>query len=767
MRGSVFKAVGIAVTTILLSVPPASAIDFRKEIKDIKVVGNNRANIQTIHYYIHSRVGSKYSVKTTREDIRRLHDLTYFDDIALEVEEKADGLVLIYRLKEKPFVRSVELKGASEVPEKDMRLLIQMKKGTYFQKHLLKKDIAKIKEKYQKKGFYFTTVDAEIKEAGDDQVDITYNIEEKQKVKISEIRFRENKQLKEYLLKETIESKEVDFFSFFNDSGNFEKEILKTDVLRLESRYRDEGFINATIESPRIEIDRQKGTIYITMVVHEGEQYFFGKITAEGDNLYSAEEILKNISVKEGEPFNQTSFRQNLFKITEMYSNKGYAYANPIPSMKENEEEKVIDIHIKVDAGEKIYIGRIDIKGNDKTHENVIRREFRLHEGELFNGEKMQRTRQRLGNTGYFEAVEIEQKSGSQPNLMDLEVTVVEKPTGNLQAGIGYSFDEEVSVTAKVSENNLFGTGKKLSLSIDQSKLRRDYYMDFSQPKFLDRDIQLGYQVYSRQFDYGTSTHGYTRFNKGASVSLGRGLNEYAYASFLYRLESSEVMPTDGSALSPILQSQQGVKVTSSIQPIFVHDTRDNYYVTTKGHRIRANTIIAGGPLNGDLDFYKLGFEAWQYIPLPKEFVIFGRGQINYGSGYNGDKLPLVENFYLGGVQSLRGFSYGDVGPKDANGLPLGGDSSLLFNLEVHYHFSKTVKGILFYDRGQVYGEGEDLSTTTSRRFDIENMRQGVGFGMNFMTPMMPITLAWGFKLDKMPGETSMQFHFNIGGVGF
>ena len=766
MRGGILKAVLFTAVSSLLLASSAYAIDFSKDIKDIRVVGNDRANLQTIHYYIQSRIGSKYSVRTTREDIKRLHDLTYFDEITLEIEEEQGGLVLIYRLKEKPFVKSVELKGATEVPEKDMLLLIQMKKGTYFQKHLINKDINKIKQKYQKKGFYFTTVIADIKDAGNNQVDITYNIEEKQKVKISEVRFRENKQLKEYVLKETIETKEINFFSFFNDSGNFEKEILKTDVLRLESRYRDEGFINATIESPRIEIDSHKGTIYITMVVHEGEQYRFGKITADGDDLYTAEEILKNISVKEGEPFNQTLFRQNLFKITEMYSNKGYAYANPIPSMKENAENRDIDINIKVDAGEKIYIGRINIKGNDKTHENVIRREFRMHEGELFNGEKMQRTRQRLGNTGYFESVEIEQKSGSQPDLMDLDVTVVEKPTGNLQAGIGYSFDEEVSVTAKVSENNILGTGKKLSLSIDQSKLRRDYYMDFSQPKFLDRDIQLGYQVYSRQYDYGTSVNGYTRYNKGGSVSIGRGLNEYAYANLQYRLEGSEIIAI-GAELSAILQSQQGLKITSSIQPVFVHDTRDNYYVTTKGHKIRTNAVIAGGPFGGDLDFYKLGFEAWQYIPLPKEFVVFARGQINYGSGYNGYDLPLVENFYLGGVQSLRGYSYSDVGPKDSLGAAIGGDSSLLFNLEVHYHFSKTVKGILFYDRGQVYGRGDDMSTTISNRFDLENMRQGVGFGMNFMTPMMPITLAWGFKLDRQPNETSMQFHFNIGGVGF
>jgi outer membrane protein insertion porin family len=760
MRGKIYKPVlRIAFLLLLFGMPPAEAIDLDKKIKEIRISGNVRANSQTVRYYIHSKVGEPYSVKTVREDIRRIFDLRYFDDIVLETEEEKDGLILTFRLKEKPFVKSVKFEGSKEVPKQDMAIIIKLKKGTFFQKHILKKDIAKIKAKYQKKGYYFTDVETIIKDAGNNQVDVTYNIIEKQKVKIVNIKFLGNKHFTDYELRDSIETKELTFMSFLTDNGNFEREILKSDLLKLESKYRDDGYIKASVETPRIEVDRENSAIYIIINVHEGEQFHVGSITAKGDAIYTAKEILEKIELKVGDPFNQSLFRQGLFKVTELYSNRGYAYANPAPKVVENEEKKVVDIQISVEPGDKIYIGQIRITGNEKTNENVIRREFRIHEMELFNGDKMVRTRQRLANTGFFDNVDIEQKSGSQPDLMDLNVNVIERPTGNLQAGVGYSSTE--SVTAKISETNFFGTGKKISLGVENSDLRQDYYIDFTDPKLFDRDIRLGYQLYSRQYDYV----GYTRFNKGGSVTAGRGLSEYSYANLKYKYEIAELNINASDTISQYLTDQTGENISSSIEPLYSYDTRDNYLTPKDGHRIQLSAEVAGGALGGVLDFYKVNLDAKKYFPLPGEFVFVTRGQIRYAGGYNGQALPIFENYYLGSSTTLRGFSYQDVGPKDDTGFALGGDSSLLFNLEVHYHFSKAVIGALFYDRGQVYGTYGDLSKTTDKRYDLENMREGVGIGMTFITPMIPITLSWGFKLDKYDDEPDMQFHFNMGGI--
>ena len=762
MMGQFYNtAIRVALLLLVFGISTAEAVDLTKKIKEIKITGNVRANSQTIRYYIHSKVGEPYLVKTVREDIRRIFDLRYFDDIVLETEEEGDGIILTFRLKEKPFVKSVKFDGANEVPKQDMAIIIQLKKGTFFQKYILKQDVAKIKAKYQKKGFYFTEVETIIKDAGNNQVDITYNISEKQKVKIVEIKFLGNKHYSDFELLSAMETKEISFLSFLTDNGNFEREILKSDTLRLESKYRDDGFIKATIDSPRIEVDRENSAIYVILDVHEGEQFHVGSITARGDDIHTAEEILEKIELKEGEPFNQSLFRQGLFKVTELYSNHGYAYANPTPSVDENLEKRTVDIKLSVDPGDKIYIGQIRIYGNEKTNENVIRREFRIHEMELFNGEKMVRTRQRLGNTGFFDNVEIDQKSGSAPDLMDLDVNVIERSTGNLQAGVGYSSTEDINITAKISENNLFGTGKRISLGVENSDLRQDYYIDFTNPKLFDRDINLGYQLFSRQYDY----IGYTRFNKGGSVAAGRSLSEYSHMNIRLKYEITELAIDSSATLSDALAAQSGETVTSSLGPSYSHDTRDSYITPRAGHRVQLSSEVAGGSLGGELNFYKASVDAKQYFELPGEFVFVTRGQIRYAGGYDGQGLPLFENYYLGSSTSLRGFSYQDVGPKDNTGFALGGDSSLLFNLEVHYHFSKAVVGTLFYDRGQVYGTYGDLTKTTDQRFDLENMREGVGIGMTFITPMMPITLSWGFKLDKYEDEPDMQFHFNMGGI--
>ncbi|MFQ5432095.1 MAG: outer membrane protein assembly factor BamA [Nitrospinota bacterium] len=737
----------------------AHALDLNKHIKEVKISGNQRANSNTVLFYIHSKAGESYSVKKTREDIRRIYDLGYFDDITLDISEEADGLILTYRLKEKPFVKSVQLEGVKEIPKKDMELFIKLKKGVFFQKHLIKKDIKLIKKKYRKKGFYFTDVTPIIKESGNNQIEVAYHVDEKEKIKISRVEFRGNNHFKGYELEGDIETKAAGFWSFFAESGNFDREILKTDLLRLESKYRDDGFMRATLEEPRVEVDKEKGMILVSFVVHEGDQYFVRNITADDDMVHTAEEILGRITLKKGEPFNQSLFRSNLFTVTEMYSDKGYAYANPIPKIDIDEDNKEVDIHIRVDPGHRVYIGKINVVGNEKTSGDVIRREFRLHEGAMFNGSKMRRTRERIINLGFFNELNIEQKSGAQPELMDLDVHVAEKETGNVRAGFGYSSFEKFMVQAEVSESNFLGQGYKLSVGVESSGLRDNYHVNFTNPRFMDRDILLGFKAYSRVSNFTS----YDLWSTGGGVNVGRGISEYTSVSLGYEYETVKVAV--GSIVDPnsFLGRQGGTWSTSSIKPVIVKDRRNNFMNPSKGYKLKADTKIAGGPLGGDRNFYKITAEGSKYYSLPLGLVFMARSQARYATGYDGKELPFFEHYYIGGIGSLRGFSYLDVGPLDDNGDVIGGDSSLLFNFELSYDFSKALKLLIFYDRGQVYGADGDLSKTTKNRYDIADMRHSIGFGIRFLTPAMPISMAWGFKLDQKPGESSMEFHFTLG----
>ncbi len=739
----------------------SQAIDFSKKIKEIRVAGSRRANSRTIRFYIHSKPGEPYSVRKTREDIRRIYDLGYFDDVELSIDEEEDGLILTYRVTEKPFVRSLTFDGVKDIPPKDLEIILLIKKGTYFQKHLLTKDITHIKRKYRKRGFYFTEVTPVVIPVENYQVDIIYHVEENRKIKIGKIYFRGNKFLKDFQLREIMETKEVGFFPTAN-KGNYDREILKTDRLRIEAKYRDFGFIKARIDKPRIEIDRENGLIHVYFFINEGDQFSVGKISSEGDKIFSAEEIRNKVTLKEGEPFNQSAFRQSVFKITEMYTNMGYAYANVVRKVEEHPDTKTIDIHLKVEPGDKIYIGRITITGNEKTHDNVIRREFRIHEGELFQGSKMIRTRQRIGNTGFFENVEIDQTSGSEPDLIDLNVRVSEKPTGNIRFGIGFNTSDNLTFNAAISENNLLGTGRRLTLSAENSSIRNEFVLSLEEPRFRDRDISLSFSLFSRVRNLFT----YTSHDQGGSVGIGRSLGEFAFMKLRYELQNNSVTINDLFTAGSFLRSQTGRNVIGMLTPTYIVDTRDDFTFPREGFRATTSATLAATYLGGELDFYKLVFNGSKYFPLPKEFVFQIHTEIRFAEGLKNKELPLFENFLLGTAR-MRGFRFDEVGPLDDSGQAIGGDSSLLFNLSLNYPFSSGISGFLFYDRGQVYGTEGDLSRTTSNRFDLSNMRHDYGFGVRFNSPMGRINLSWGFKLDRKEGESPTEFQLGFGGVEF
>ena len=756
------KILSAAFFAAVLALPlprAAAAADLEKPVKEIIVTGARRANENTIRFYIRSKTGEPYSVQATRDDIRRIYNLGYFDDIRLVIRERDDGIALVYDVKEKPFIRSVTIKGAKEVPEKDMQGLIATKKGSFFQKHLMKKDVLKIKNKYIKKGFYFTEVKTSIAAAGDNQVDVTYDVIERQKVKIGKIVFRGNRFFNDYQLADLIESRAAGFWQTFSDAGNYQREILKVDALRIESRYRDFGFVKARLDEPKVEVDREDGMIVITLTVHEGDQYFLGDIAAQGDGVHTADEIMERMSLKKGAPFNQSLFRQNLFSVQELYMDDGYAYATPLPDIIEHPETKTVDVTVKVDPGKVVYIARISAAGNYKSNDNVIRREMRLKEGERFSGQKLNRSRQRIANTGFFGSVDIDQKTGAEPDTMNLDLNLTEKETGSIKAGMGYSSLENLMLNAAVTENNLLGTGRRLSVGLESSTLRQDYYIDFTEPRWQDRDVSLGISLFARQFDYIS----YTSNSTGAGVTLGRGVGEYTQMSLGYRFEAIKVRISPLVAPTTFLLSQAGVRNTSSLSYTVTHDQRDLSWNPTAGFKVTGDARVAGGPLDGDVNYYKLSLDGAHYWKLPFDFILMAHGAMKFASSYGNKTLPLFEHYFMGGPYDLRGFNFSEVGPRDTNGQSIGGDASLLFNLETSYAFTKTFEGVVFYDRGQIYGEEGDLSKTTNQRYDLTNMRHSIGWGLRIVTPAMPIWLAWGFKLDARPDETPMEFHFTMG----
>ncbi|MBF0169760.1 MAG: outer membrane protein assembly factor BamA [Nitrospinae bacterium] len=759
-----FRSVGRRVGALLLfacTLLPGSAyaLDYFKNIKDIRVVGIERADQNTVRYYIHSKKGDVYNADTVAEDIRRLYKLGFFDDISLDLVEETDGLVLTYLFAEKPFIRQIKLEGISEIKDKEILLRVKTQKGTFFRQDLIPWDETRIQQVYRNKGFYFTDVKTVVRRLPDNLVDVDFLIDEGKKINVARIDFRDATRFSPQTLRGQIETSAVSWSSFLSDSGAYKKNALKTDLLKLESYYHDHGYIKARFDDPEVEIDKEWRSIYITFPLTEGEQYRVGDITVQGDDIYTEEELREKLTLVKGDVFNKTQFRQDIFAITDLYAQKGYAYANVIPQLDINEGDKLVNIAVRTEKGRKIYIGAITITGNEETRDRIIRRQFRLQEGELFDSAKLRRSRERINQLGFFNSVDIEQRSAAEEDTVDIETKVDEMNTGQISFAVGYSSVESVLVQGSVKWKNLDGRGQEFGVTVDHSARRDDYSLNFTEPAIFDREILGGIDLYNKTYEYDA----YKSVTTGGSLRLGRSLSEYIWAKLGYKYELAEVQILNRDTASSYLLLQEGRLTTGSLFPSLTYDSRNDPYSPDQGTKLYL--YAEGSGFGGDARFYRLIGEWSNYQHLWNEFIGMGHLKIGRAAGYEGKPLPITERFFMGGPSSLRGFTIRDIGPKDIRGEAIGGEASLLLNVELQYRFTRFFRGFLFYDRGNVYGDNDEVGNTTDQLYDLENMRHSWGFGVHFFSPIGPITMAYGFKLDQREGESPNEFHFTIGGA--
>ncbi len=437
--------------------------------------------------------------------------------------------------------------------------------------------------------------------------------------------------------------------------------------------------------------------------------------------------------------------------IGDIYSERGYAYADVNPITKINENSRTVDVSIEVDRGRKVYVGEITVIGNTRTLDNVIRREFRLKEGELFDSVKLRRSKQRINNLQFFEDVKIDTRRGKESDLVDITATVTERQTGSVNIGAGFSSSENLIFNAGISQNNFMGTGRRLVFSTNLSSRRTDFNLSFTDPRIFDTTMSGGVDAFNRKTNY----YSYKARKTGAGFRLGKSLSEYDWAGINYNFANTEI--TDVQTATSYLKNE--TRVTSRVSPSFINDTRDNFLNPSSGSRHVVRFDLAG---LGGVKFHRMSYETSHYWPIVGKLVGMLHGSISWADGYGDDDLPAFEKYYMGGPKSLRGYTIKNIGPKDGSGNPLGGNQSLLLNAELQYPFTKGFRGFLFYDRGNLYGGGDDMSTT-STTWDLANMRDSIGAGVRFLSPFGPIGFAYGIKLDQATGEESGEFHFSAG----
>lgn len=751
-KAHIFFAVLIGFT-LLVSVPFVSSAQEGENIQSVKVQGNKRIDESTILYYIKSKPGTVLSKKQIREDIEQIYSLGQFKDIRVETRETLKGLEVKFFVEEIPSIGNVEIIGADKVDANDIREKIGLKRGATFSDHLVMESNEEILKLYREKGYFFAKVNIDIQSGQGNLVNITIRIKEGEKVKIEKIRFSGNKSFPDKELRGQMETQKRTWYSFLDDSGVYQKDILKLDMFRVEGFYHDHGFLRVKVLEPRIDINKKSREVHITISVEEGPQFRVKTLVLSRDDAVSLSEIQKRTQTKVGDIYNVSLLRQDILTITDLYSQKGYAYADARPISSLNDEDHTVDLSIEVDKGKKVYVGNIEILGNIKTLDNVIRREFRLKEGELFDGSKLKRSKQRVNNLNFFEDVKIDTQRGEDPDLINILTTVTERPTGSFSVGAGFSSVENLIFTTSITQDNLLGKGQRLGLNAQLSSIRSDFTLSFTEPRLLDSEILLGIDVFNEDQDFLSSDSQ----SIGGGIRLGKNISEYDSINLRYRFEDVEVTGVAPENETEFLRNE--TRVTSRIASTYVHDSRDNFLNPSRGWRHVVGFELAG---LGGAKFTKSSYEVTYYRPLFGKLVGAAHARVNYAEGYGGENLPSFERYFMGGPTSLRGFTIEDVGPKDRNGDPVGGNQALLLNLELQYPFTNSFRGFVFYDRGNVYGTGFNANST-SDNFDLGEMRSSIGAGIRFISPFGPLGFAYGIKLDKQTGEEAAEFHFSAG----
>ncbi|NJD56995.1 MAG: outer membrane protein assembly factor BamA [Nitrospirae bacterium] len=738
----------LLVTVLLLASFTSLYAQMQPTINAVEVKGLKRIEEGAVKAKISQKLGEPISQEKTNEDIKNIFNMAYFEDVRVEIEAFEGGVKIIYVVKEKPTIIRVEFQGNHKLEDAKLKEKISVTPGSIADTVLIQDNAVKIGKFYEEEGFWLTNVVPVVKKISENEVSLTYQIDEGQKVKIKHIVIEGNKNLSARQVKKVMETKEWWLFSFISSTGFYKKEQMEVDVEKIRNLYYNNGFLKVVIAEPEITVDNDKKNMTIKVRVSEGDQFKVATVDFSGNTVFDNDTVRKKITLTPNSLFRKNVLEKDMVSITELYSNNGYALASVIPDLQPDEQNKTVKIALNISEGDKYKIGRIEISGNTKTRDKVIRREVRVYEGETFDSSKLKRSYERINNLGFFESVDMVPKPKYEDKSVDVDIKVKERPTGFLSVGGGYSSQDKFIATADITQGNLFGKGQYIKLKGELGGTSSYYEFSFRDPYVLDTPYSLSTGIYRHQKEYIE----YDKEAYGFYIGLGKPFGEYWKGDVTYNFEKSDITNIDDDA-SVVVKDQEGKHTLSSVTTNIIRDNRDNYIDPTRGSRSMLTLTLAG--LGGDYGYFKGLIDSGVYLPWgAMTFMV--RGRFGYASAIFGKKLPLYERFYVGGLTTVRGLDFGDAGPHDdITDEAIGGTTELIFNTEFIFPISPEMKlkGLVFFDAGNSY-EGFN---------EFGSLRYTSGLGIRWISPFGPIRLEWGYNIDKQPGESSNKFEFAFG----
>jgi len=723
----------------------------QERIFRIEVKGNRRVEKDAILAIIQSREGDLIAPAKLRDDLKAVYKLGYFTDVKIDVSDSPEGRILTFLVDEKPAIRDIMVEGNRKIKDKKILEALDIKLYSVASDAAIIENINKVKGIYREKGYYEAVVNYRLEPISKEEVNLVLEIEEGPKLYIKDISFEGNRAFKDKELKKVLETKEKSLLTFITGAGILNKDTLERDAEKIAAFYYNHGYIKARVGEPKIDIRRKN--IYVTFPIEEGSQYKVGKVDFQGDLLEPPEKLRQLLSITKEEIYSREVIQKDLTALGDFYADFGYANANISPLLKENDLDLTVDILFDIHQGEKIYFERIEISGNTKTRDKVIRRELRVYEQELFSSTAIKRSVQNLRRLEFFEDVNFSTSPGSSSDKMNLKITIKERPTGTFGVGAGYSTQDRVVGMIEISQANLFGRGQKLKAQGLLGAISHRFRLGFEEPYLFDRPLSLGIDAYNWEREYDE----YIRKSKGGNVQLSHPMRwEYTRLYGGYRYENVNLRDLDPHA-SQVLREAASIHNTSAVSMTFRRDSRDAQFNPTRGSDNSISLELAG--LGGQVAYTRYVGESGWYFPLFWNTVGVLHGRIGYLQKNPWGKLPSYEKFYLGGIDTLRGFKYAEVSPRDPiTNERIGGTKFVQFNTEYRFPLYKKLGliGILFFDAGNVYANNVAY---------FSSMRTSIGTGIRWFSPMGPLRVEWGYNLRPKPWESHSNWEFSVGGV--
>lgn len=779
---------------------PPSASPTSRSIGQITIGGNDRVEEEAIRVYVKSMIGESVNEEQVDRDVRAIYNMGFFRNVEARVAEDKGRTVLTYWVSERPLLREVRVEGHKVLSKDDIENKLKVHPRTILNPVKIRRGIEEVKKEYEKKGHLDAEITYRTEQNESGNVILTFTVTENERIKIKDLVFEGNKAITNAQLSSIIQTRKQNFLSRFMNTGVLNNDALKTDVERVTAFYYDNGYINVRVGEPRVE--RKDDGLYVTVRIDEGEQFSIGEIGFAGEVPGGEEGAKQRVALVKGTTFKASMLRDDVFRLTGYFSDQGFAFVNVEPETDVRPETKTVNVNYRVDKGPEVYVDRVEIAGNTKTRDRVIRRELRVEEQGLFSASGLQASKERVQRLGFFEDVNVATQRGARNDLLNVLVDVKEAQTGAFSVGAGFNSSTSIIGSARIQENNLFGRGQQLVLGASLGTRYKNTTISFYDTYFLDTRVSFGVNL----FDWKFAFEDFDRSGTGGGLRVSYPVAMLGYPSLWgvslddvslgvnYQWERSRISNFDQITPAAI-RAERGAKTTGLISPTLLRNTLNHPMDPTAGSYQNFSLGYAG--LGGEIDYQKVEIEARYFIPVyqsPRwgQFTWMTGGFLGYGIGdidfveeaHIGtqrrrilkDDLPLFDRYFPGGINSIRGFGERSLGPRENVTVtvtnddgtqkrrtyrrPIGGSEELILNNEIAFPIVQqlNLKGVVFSDVGNAFTQRKGL--------DLSDFRYSVGAGIRWRSPFGPIRIEVGRALNAKRDERTSTLHFSFGNFG-